>query len=91
MLKFNLVILPEERMNFELNNIPGNSVYIEIDKMNADILAQIVLDLISETAIFSLQFDETTNAFNPSQLAVFVRYGNKEDVKKEVFYFVGPL
>ena len=33
-LKFNLLILPEERMNFKLNNIPGNSIYIEIDKMN---------------------------------------------------------
>ena len=91
MLKFNLLILPEERMNFKLNNIPSNSVYIEIDKMNDDILAQIVLDLILDTAKISLLFDETTNAFNPSQLAVFVRYGNKEDGKKEVFYFVSPL
>ena len=91
LLKFNLLILPEERMNFKLNNIPVNSVYIEIDKMNNDILAQIVLDLISDTAKFSLQFDETTNASNLSQFAVFVRYGNKEDVKKEIFYFVSPL
>ena len=58
MLKFNLLILPKERMNFKLNNIPGNSVYIKIDKMNDDILAQIVSDLISDTAKFSLQFDE---------------------------------
>ena len=91
MLKFNLLIFPEERMNFKLNNIPSNSVYIEIDKMNDDILAQIVLNLISDTAKFSLQFDETTNVSNLSQLAVFMRYGNKEDVKKEFFYFVSPL
>ena len=91
MLKFNLLIFPEEQMNFKLNNIPGNSVYIEIDKMNDDILAQIVLDLISDTAKFSLQFDETTNVSNLSQLAVFMRYGNKEDIKKKVFYFVSPL
>ena len=78
-------------MNFKLNNISGNSVYIEIDKMNDNILAQIVLDLISDTAKFSLQFDQTTNASNLSQLAVFVRYGNKEDVKKEINYFVSPL
>ena len=91
MLKFNLLIFPEKQMNFKLNNIPGNSVYIEIDKMNDDILAQIVLDLISDTAKFSLQFDETTKVFNLSQLAVFMRYGNKGDVKKEVFYFVSPL
>ena len=28
MLKFNLLSLPEEEMNFKLSNIPGNSVYI---------------------------------------------------------------
>ena len=77
-------------MNFKLSNIPGNSVYIKFDKMNDDILAQIVSDLISNTAKFSLQFDETTNVFNLSQLAVFVRYG-KEDVKKEDFLFCEPL
>ena len=59
--------------------------------MNDDILAQIVLDLISDTAKFNLRFDETTNVSNLSQLAVFVRYGNKKDVKKEIFYFVSPL
>ena len=90
MLKFNLLILPEERMNFKLSNIPGNSVYIKIDKMNNDILAEIVSDLISDTAKFSLQFDETTNVSNLSHLAVFVRYG-KEDVKKEDFWFCQPL
>ena len=92
-------------MNFKQNNIPGNSVNIEIDKMNDDIeidnieidkmnddiLVQIVLDLISDTTKFSLRFDETTNASNVSQLAVFVRYGNKKDVKKEIFYFVSSL
>ena len=77
-------------MNFKLNNIPGNSVYIKIDKMNNDILAQIVSDLISDTAKFSLQFDEATNVSNLSQLAVFVHYG-KEDVKNEDFLFCQPL
>ena len=90
MLKFNLLILPEEQMNFKLSNIPSNSVYIKIDKMNNDILAQIVLDLIWDRAKFSLQFDETTNVSNLSQLAVFVHYG-KEDVKKEDFLFCQPL
>ena len=51
---------------------------LKLDKMNDDILAQIVLDLISDTAKFSLQFDETTNASNLSQLAVFVLNGNKK-------------
>ena len=73
-------------MNFKLNNIPGNSVYIKIDKMNDGILGQIVSDLISDTAKFSLQFDEATNVSNLSQLAVFVHHG-KEDVKNEDFLF----
>ena len=85
-----MLILPEERINFKLSNIFGNNVYIKIDKMNDDILAQIVSDLISDTAKFSLQFDETTNVSNLSQLAVFMRYG-KEDVKKRVFLFCQPL
>ena len=77
-------------MNFKLSNIPVKNVYIKIDKMNDDILAQIVSDLISDTAKFSLQFDTTTKVSNLSQLAVFVRYG-KEDVKKEDFLFCQPL
>ena len=77
-------------MNFKLSNIPCNNVYIKIDKMNDNILAQIVLDLVLDAAKFSLQFDETTNVSNLSQLAVFVRYG-KEDVKKEDFLFCQPL
>ena len=90
MLKFNLLILSEEQMNFNLSNIPSNSVYIKIDTMNDDILAQIVSDLIKDTAKFSLQFDQATNVSNLSQLAVFVHHG-KEDVKNEDFYFVSPL
>ena len=90
MLKFNLLILPEERMNFKLSNNPGNNVYIEINKMNDDILAQIVSDLISDTAKFSLQFDATTNVSNLSQLAVFVQYG-KDDVKKGDFFILPAL
>ena len=87
MFKFNLLILPEERMNFKLSNIPGNSVYIKIDKINDGIMTQIVSELISDTAKFSLQFDEMMNVSNLSQLAVFVRYG-KEDVKNEDFLHV---
>ena len=89
MLKFNLLILPKERMNCKLSNIPGKSVYIKIDKMKDDILAQIVSDLVSSPAKFSLQFDEATNVSNLSQLAVFVRY-RKEDVKKEDFFLSAP-
>ena len=77
-------------MNFKSSNIPDNSVYIKIDKMNDGILARIVSDLISDTAKLSLQFDETTNVSNLSQLAVFVRYG-KEDVKNKDFLFCQTL
>ena len=58
--------------------------------MNDDILAQIVSDLISDTAKFSLQFYETTNVSNLSQFTVFVRYG-KEDIKKKDYLFCQPL
>ena len=54
--------------------------------MNDDIFAQIVSDLISDTAKFSLQFYETTNVSNLRQFAVFVRYG-KEDIKKKDYLF----
>ncbi|KAJ3592624.1 hypothetical protein NHX12_007751 [Muraenolepis orangiensis] len=55
-----------------------------------DILAQVVADLISSPAKFSLQLDETTDVSNLSQLAVFVRYV-KDDVIKEDFIFCKPL
>ena len=77
-------------MNFKLSNIPGNSVYIKVDKMNNDILAPIVSNLILDTAKFSFQFDETTNVSNLSELVIFVRYG-KEHVKNEDFLFCQPL
>ena len=57
-----------------LNDIISN----RIDKKSDDILAQIVSDLISSPAKFSLQLDETTDDASLSQLAVFVRYV-KED------------
>ena len=44
MLKFNLLILSEERMNFKLSNIPGNNVYIKIGKINNDISNSFRLD-----------------------------------------------
>ena len=58
--------------------------------MNDDILAQIVSDLISDMAKFSLQFYETTNVSNLSQFAVFVCYG-KENIKKKDYLFCQPL
>lgn len=53
--------------------------------MSKDILAQVVADLISSPAKFSLQLDETTDVSNLSQFAVFVRYF------KDPFYFVSLL
>ena len=58
--------------------------------MNNEILAQIVSDLISSPAKFSLQLDETTNVSNLSHFAVFMRY-MKEDVKRKIFLFCQPL
>jgi len=76
----------------KLSQIPlsNDTIRNRIDKMGDDILAQIVSDLISSPAKFSLQLDETTDVSSLSQLAVFVRYV-KEDVIMEDFLFCKPL
>ncbi|XP_040275822.1 protein ZBED8-like [Bufo bufo] len=76
----------------KLSQIPlsNNTISDRIEDMSKDILAQIVADLISSPAKFSLQVDETTDVSNLSQLAVFVRYV-KDDVIKEEFLFCKPL
>ena len=60
----------------KLSRIPlsNDTISDRIDDMSKDILAQVVADLISSPAKFSLQLDETTDVSNLSQLAVFVRY-----------------
>ncbi|GAA6077220.1 protein ZBED8-like isoform X1 [Tachysurus ichikawai] len=60
----------------ELSQIPfsNDTISDRIEDMSKDILAQVVADLISSPAKFSLQLDETTDVSNLSQLAVFVRY-----------------
>ncbi|XP_040275794.1 protein ZBED8-like [Bufo bufo] len=76
----------------KLSQIPlsNDTISDRIEDMSKDILAQIVADLISSPAKFSLQLDETTDVSNLSQLAVFVRYV-KDDVIKEEFLFCKPL
>ncbi|KAM5138165.1 protein FAM200C-like [Mantella aurantiaca] len=76
----------------KLSQIPlsNDAISNRIEDMSKDILAQVVADLISSQAKFSLQLDETTDVSNLSQLAVFVRYV-KDDVIKEEFLFCKPL
>ena len=76
----------------KLSQIPlsNDTISSRIDDMSNDILAQVVADLISSPAKFSLQLDETTNVSSLSQLAVFVRYV-KDDMIKEDFLFCRPL
>ncbi|GAA6077221.1 protein ZBED8-like [Tachysurus ichikawai] len=76
----------------ELSQIPfsNDTISDRIEDMSKDILAQVVADLISSPAKFSLQLDETTDVSNLSQLAVFVRYV-KGDLIKEDFLFCKPL
>ena len=52
-------------------SLSNGTISNKIDKMSDDILAEIVSDLISSTAKFSLQLDETTDVASVSQLAVF--------------------
>ncbi|XP_067944922.1 protein FAM200C-like [Watersipora subatra] len=63
----------------KLSHIPLSNVTNSnrIEDMSKDILAQVVADLISSPAKFSLQLGETTDLANPSQLAVFACAGNK--------------
>ncbi|XP_040583539.2 protein FAM200C-like [Lepeophtheirus salmonis] len=70
--------------------LSNDTISSRINDMSNDILAQVVADLISSPAKFSLQLDETTDVSNLSQLVVFVRY-MKEDVIKEYFLFCKSL
>ncbi|KAF2351334.1 hypothetical protein FHG87_017909 [Trinorchestia longiramus] len=90
-LKMANIMLGKEA-EVKLSQIPLSNATVSdrINDMSKDILAQVVEDLISIPAKFSLQLDETTDVFNLSQLAVFVRYV-KDDVIKEDFLFCKPL
>ncbi|XP_073525434.1 protein FAM200C-like [Phyllobates terribilis] len=76
----------------KLSQIPlsNDTISNRIECMSKDILAQVVADLISSPAKFSLQLDETTDVSNLSQLAVFVRCV-KGNMIKEEFLFCKPL
>ena len=90
-LKMANIMLGKEA-EVKLSQIPlsNDTISDRIEDMSKDILAQVVADLISSPAKFSLQLDETTDVSNLSQLAVFVRYV-KDDVIKEEFLFCKPL
>ncbi|KAF2366051.1 protein of unknown function DUF4371 [Trinorchestia longiramus] len=81
-----------EDTEVKLSQIPlsNNTISDRIEDMSKDILAQVVADLISSPAKFSLQLDETTDVSNLSQLAVLVRYV-KDDVINEDFLFCKSL
>jgi hypothetical protein len=75
----------------KLSQIPlsNDTISDRIEDMSKDILAQVVADLISSPAKFSLQLDETTDVSNLSQLVVFVRYVKDGVIK--YFLFCKPL
>lgn len=76
----------------KLSQIPlsNDTISDRIEDMSKDTLAQVVADLISSPAKFSLELDEATDVSNLSQIAVFVRYV-KDDMIKEDFSFCKPL
>ncbi|CDQ91221.1 unnamed protein product [Oncorhynchus mykiss] len=90
-LKMANIMLGKEA-EVKLSQIPlsNDTISDRIEDMSKDILAQVVADLISSPAKFSLQLDETTDVSNLSQLALFVRYV-KDDVIKEDVLFCKPL
>ena len=75
----------------KLSQVPlsNDTISNKIDKKSDDILAQMISDLISSPAKFSVQLDETTDVARLSQLAVFVRY-LKEDMIKKDFLICQP-
>ncbi|XP_070409501.1 protein FAM200C-like isoform X1 [Nothobranchius furzeri] len=76
----------------KLSQIPlsNDTISDRLECMSKDIVAQVVADLISSPAKFSLQLDETPDVSSLSQLAVFVR-SVKDDMIKEEFLFYKPL
>lgn len=70
-------------------SLSNDTISERIEDMSKDILAQVVTDLISSPAKFSLHLDETTEVSNLSQVGVFVCYV-KDDMIKD-FLFCKPL
>jgi hypothetical protein len=70
----NIMLGKAAEANFSQIPLSNDTISSRIDDMSDDILAQVVADLISSPAKFSLQLDETTDVSNLSQLVVFVRY-----------------
>ncbi|XP_075712853.1 protein FAM200C-like [Rhinoderma darwinii] len=87
-LKMANIMLGKEA-EVKLSQIPlsNDTISDRIEDMSKDILTQVVANLISSPAKFSLQLDETTDVSNLSQLAVFVRYVKDDVMKEDFFYF----
>ncbi|KAM5132134.1 protein FAM200C-like [Mantella aurantiaca] len=86
----NIMLGKAAEVRFSQIPLSNDTISNRIEDMSKDILAQVVADLISSQAKFSLQLDETTDVSNLSQLTVFVRYV-KDDMIKEEFLFCKPL
>uniref|UniRef100_G3NTB1 Uncharacterized protein n=1 Tax=Gasterosteus aculeatus TaxID=69293 RepID=G3NTB1_GASAC len=80
-------IMQGKAAEVQLSQIPlsNDTISDRIEDMSKDILAQVVADLISSPAKFSLQLDETTDVSNLSQLAVFVRYVRNSALRHRIF------
>ena len=83
----NIMLGKVAKAKFSQIPLSNGTISSRIDDMSDDILAQVVADLISSPAKFSLQLNETTDVSNLSQLVVFVRY-MKDDVIKEGFFIM---
>ena len=60
----------------KLQQVPlsNDTIRSRIDDVSQDILLQIVSDLVATPVKFSIQFDESTDVSNCSQLLVFVQF-----------------
>ena len=76
----------EAKQKISLVPLSNDTIHDRIKDMSDDILKQVVEQIKSSPGKISLQFDETTDASQCSQLIVFVRYIYNNGVKEEFFF-----
>lgn len=67
-------------------SLSNDTIMRRISLMSTDVKQQ-VTDEIKASPMFSIQLDESTDVASCSQLLVFVRYLDMEDVKEEFLYW----
>ena len=74
-----------EEASRKIQQIPlsNDTIRMRIGDMSRDIREQVVMEMSASPARISLQFNESTDVLNCSQLLVFSRYIHKMNLKEE--------